>query len=30
MVSGGSAFPHRARPLLVSIDPAPAKLRLVD
>lgn len=23
-------FPHLARPLLVSIDPAPAKLRLVD
>ena len=24
------SFPHMARPLLVSIDPAPAKLRLID
>ena len=24
------AFPHLERPLLVAIDPAPAKLRLVD
>jgi DNA helicase HerA-like ATPase len=23
-------FPHLARPLLVSIDPTPAKLRLID
>jgi hypothetical protein len=24
------SFPHMARPLLVSIDPTPAELRLVD
>jgi hypothetical protein len=24
------AFPHLARPLLVAVDPTPAKLRLVD
>jgi hypothetical protein len=24
------AFPHLARPLLVAIDPAPSRLRLVD
>ena len=24
------SFPHMTRPLLVSVDPAPAKLRLVD
>ena len=24
------SFPHMARPLLVSVDPTPAKLRLVD
>jgi len=24
------SFPHMTRPLLVSIDPTPAKLRLVD
>jgi DNA helicase HerA-like ATPase len=24
------SFPHMARPLLVSIDPTPARLRLVD
>jgi hypothetical protein len=24
------SFPHMARPLLVSIDPAPAELRMVD
>ncbi len=24
------SFPHMTRPLLVSIDPAPAKLRLID
>jgi DNA helicase HerA-like ATPase len=24
------SFPHMARPLLVAVDPTPAKLRLVD
>jgi uncharacterized protein len=24
------SFPHMARPLLVSIDPTPAQLRLID
>ena len=24
------SFPHMTRPLLVSVDPSPAKLRLVD
>ena len=24
------SFPHMTRPLLVSVDPTPAKLRLVD
>jgi uncharacterized protein len=24
------SFPHMTRPLLVSIDPTPAKLRMVD
>jgi DNA helicase HerA-like ATPase len=24
------SFPHMMRPLLISVDPAPAKLRLVD